>query len=137
MTETISIQTIYLISASIGILAMIPQIKKLVTVKQSDGLSLTTWVVWGCCQTISFLYASSIGATAYMYVSTVWIAFYVTMVFLILKYRKRRGLIETLLYWRERGNEEKRNIVFNIEHLRKAFHSEQDKQKKGNRYLVK
>ncbi len=113
----ISIQTIYLISASIGILAMIPQIRKLMIIKQSDGFSLTTWSVWVCCQSISFLYASSIGATAYMYVNATFVVFYATMVFLIFKYRKRRGLVETIAYWRQRGREEKRQVVFNSDHL--------------------
>ena len=115
MTDTI--QTIYLISASIGILAMIPQIKKLMVVKQSDGLSLTTWATWGCCQTVSLVYAISVGATAYIYVCTVWIAFYATMVFLIVKYRKRRGLIETVAYWMRRGREERKHASFSDDGL--------------------
>lgn len=113
----ISIQTIYLISASIGILAMIPQIKKLLIVKQSDSFSLTTWMVWVCCQVVSFTYASSIGAHAYMYVHATYLLFYIMMVFLIVKYRKRRGLIETLLYWKKRGREEEQDVIFKIDNL--------------------
>lgn len=109
MTELV--QNIYILSSAIGILAMIPQIRKLIVVKQSDGLSLTTWVTWGCCQTVSLLYAISVGATAYMYVCMVWIGFYASMAFLILKYRKRRGLIETLAYWRRRGIEERESSL--------------------------
>ena len=111
MTEATAqtIQTVYLFSSAVGILAMIPQIRKLIVVKQSDGLSLTTWVTWGCCQCVSFLYAISVGATAYTYVNVAWISFYVTMVFLIIKYRKRRGLVETIAYWVRRGREEKRD----------------------------
>lgn len=108
----ISIQTIYLISASVGILAMLPQLRKLIRVKQSDGLSLTTWSTWAVCQTVSFMYAMSIGATAYVYVSSVWIGFYLVMVFLIIKYRKRRGFKDTILYWIERGRNEKRRGLF-------------------------
>lgn len=107
-------QTIYLISASIGILAMIPQIKKLLIIKQSDGFSLTTWAIWVCCQTVSFMYASSIGATAYMYVNAAFIVFYATMVVLIVKYRKRRGLIETILYWKQRGHNEEQDALVRL-----------------------
>ncbi len=101
MTETI--QTIYLISASIGVLAMIPQIRKLIVLKQSDGLSLTAWSIWGCHQIVSLVYAISIDAKGYMIVNAVWLGFYWTMVFLIIKYRKRRSLLETFLYWKKRG----------------------------------
>ena len=114
----ISMQTIYLISASIGILAMILQVRKLVVVKQSDGFSLTTWAVLVCCQIVSYLYASSIGAVAYMYVNAASIALYLVMVFLIIKYRKRRGLIETLLYWKQRGREEEQDLVFKLGTIR-------------------
>lgn len=100
------ILTAYLISASIGVLAMIPQIKQLVATKQSDELSLTTWVTWGCCQVMSFMYAISIHATAYVIVNIAWISFYITMVTLIIRYRKRRSLIATILYWLRRGREE-------------------------------
>ncbi len=93
---------------------MIPQIKKLLVVKQSDGFSLTTWAVWVCCQCVSLLYASSIGATAYMYVNAVYITFYATMVFMIIKYRKRRGLMETILYWKRRGREEEQDPLFRL-----------------------
>lgn len=111
-------QTIYLISASIGILAMIPQIKKLIVVKQSDGFSLTTWAVWVCCQVIALMYASSIEAYAYMYVHATYIVFHATMVILIIKYRKRRGLVETLLYWKQRGREEEQDLVFRLGSIR-------------------
>lgn len=104
MTNTM--QTIYLISSSIGILAMIPQLRRLIMTKQSDGLSLTTWGTWACCQMVSFAYAISINARAYMLVNVVWISFYWTMVFLIIKYRKRRSLLQTLVYWHKRGREE-------------------------------
>lgn len=113
MTETI--QIIYFISASIGILAMIPQLRRLITTKQSDGLSLTTWGTWACCQMVSFAYAMSIDARAYMIVNVVWISFYWTMVFLIIKYRKRRSLLDTMLYWYKRGREEKSGLVFRKE----------------------
>lgn len=115
MTETI--QTIYLVSATIAIIAMIPQLRRLIITKQSDGLSLTTWGTWACCQMVSFVYAISIGARPYMMVSLVWISFYWTMVVLIIKYRKRRSLLDTILYWRLRGREDKKHLPFSTEKL--------------------
>jgi len=116
MTETI--QIIYLISSAIGIIAMIPQLRRLLAMKQSDGLSLTTWGTWACCQMVSFAYATSIGAKAYMLVGAIWITFYWTMVILIIKYRKRRSLLDTLMYWHKRGEEDKKHAdVLPLPHL--------------------
>lgn len=98
---------LYFLSSTIGIIAMIPQLRRLIITKQSDGLSLTTWGTWACCQIVSFLYALSVGAYAYALVCVVWIAFYWTMSVLIIRYRKRRSLLDTLMYWYKRGREEK------------------------------
>lgn len=114
MLSVETIQVIYLCSASIGIAAMIPQIRRLLIIKQSDGLSLTTWGTWACCQVISFIYAVSINARAYMLVSAIWIGFYWTMVFLIIKYRKRRSLLDTVMYWVQRGREERDKPLLNL-----------------------
>lgn len=114
MLSVETIQVIYLCSASIGIAAMIPQIRRLLIIKQSDGLSLTTWGTWACCQIISFTYAVSINARAYMLVSAIWIGFYWTMVFLIIKYRKRRSLLDTVMYWMQRGREERDKPLLHV-----------------------
>lgn len=111
------IQTIYLISSSVGIIAMIPQLVRLIKTKQSDGLSLTTWGTWACCQMVSFAYAVSINARAYMLVNIFWISFYWAMAFLIIKYRKRRSLLDTLLYWHQRGRDEKKQFVFSADKI--------------------
>ncbi len=105
------IQNIYLISAFIGILAMIPQIRKLIVIKQSDGLSLTTWSIWASHQIVSLIYAISIDAKGYIVVNAVWLGFYWIMVSLIIKYRKRRSLFETFLYWNKRGRGNGKNTV--------------------------
>ncbi len=110
MQETV--QIIYFISASIGILAMIPQLRRLIISKQSDGLSLTTWGTWACCQMVSLAYAISINARAYMIVNVVWITFYWTMVFLIIRYRKRRSLLDTITYWYKRGRSDRIGALF-------------------------
>ena len=101
------IQIAYLISSSIAVFAMSSQIRQLVKTKQSDELSLATWATWGCCQVVSFVYATSIHATALMVVNVAWICFYITMVTLIIRYRKRRSLLATILYWMHRGREER------------------------------
>lgn len=112
MTQTI--QTIYLMSASIGILAMIPQLKRLIMTKQSDGLSLTTWGTWACCQIVSFAYAISVNAKAYVFVSAIWIGFYWTMTVLIIKYRKRRSLLNVIMDWaKPRKKEKVEELIFN------------------------
>lgn len=100
---------LYFASSTIGIIAMIPQLRRLIMTKQSDGLSLTTWGTWACCQMVSLLYALSVGARAYALVCVVWIAFYWMMVVLIIKYRKRRSLLDTLVHWYRRGREEKQH----------------------------
>lgn len=112
------IQIIYMISSSVGVCAMIPQIRRLLQRKESNELSLTTWTTWACCQCVSFLYAISIHATAYIIVNIAWISFYFTMVTLIIRYRKRRSLLATLGDWMQRGREERNNrLVFSTESL--------------------
>lgn len=61
---------------------------------------------------VSFAYAASIDAKAYMLVGAIWIAFYWTMVMLIIKYRKRRSLLDTIMYWQKRGRDEKEHPLF-------------------------
>lgn len=108
---------VYFASSAIGIIAMIPQLRRLIITKQSDGLSLTTWGTWACCQIISLIYALSVGAHAYALVCTIWIAFYWAMTILIIKYRKRRSLLDTLLYWHKRGREEKKQSLLHPDSL--------------------
>lgn len=101
---TSSIQTIYLLSSFITVLATIPQLKQLAVTKQSDQFNLVTWLMLGGNQLMSFVYAISINATAYIIVNVAWISFYIIMISLIVKYRKRRGLIPTIAYWIRRGH---------------------------------
>lgn len=82
------IQTIYLLSLIVSIGAMWPQIQQLLRTKQSDEFNLGTWVSWMGCQVIALVYGVSIRATAYVIVSIVWIAFYVVIISLIVKYRE-------------------------------------------------
>lgn len=82
------IQILYLLASFIAVAATIPQVKQLLITKESDELSLSSWSTWGVCQVMASVYAASIGAWPYVIVSTAWVAFYVVMVFLIIKYRR-------------------------------------------------
>lgn len=84
-----SIEIIYLCASSVAIFAMVPQIQKLVTVKRSDALSLSTWSTWAVCQVVSLLYSVSIGAIPLFIANIVWVSFYAIMVALIIKYRTK------------------------------------------------
>ena len=90
---TSPIEIVYLTSSSIAVLAMIPQVRRLLITKESDELSLGTWATWGCCQLVSLMYAVSLNARAYIIVNVAWITFYALMVMLIVRYRKQRNLL--------------------------------------------
>lgn len=94
---------------------MIPQVKRLLETKDSDGLSLTTWGTWACCQVMSMIYAISISATAYIIVNIFWVSFYWLMVCMIIKYRKRRSLLDAVMRRFGRGHSEEKleELVFN------------------------
>lgn len=83
------IEIIYLCASSVAIFAMIPQIAKLVKVKRSDALSLSTWSTWAVCQVVSLVYSVSIGAIPLFMANIVWVTFYAIMVFLIFRYRTK------------------------------------------------
>lgn len=83
------IEIVYLGASGLAVLAMIPQIMKLVKVKHSDALSLSTWSTWAVCQVVSLFYSISIGAIPLFIVNVAWIVFYIIMITLILKYRTK------------------------------------------------
>ncbi len=86
-----TIEIIYLSSSAIAVFAMAPQIKQLLVTKQTDELSLSTWLAWLGNQVVALFYAISINAVPYIIINFAWIAFYVIMAYLIFKYRKRPG----------------------------------------------
>lgn len=88
MTNTI-IQLAYLVATFASVASGLPQIKQLLITKQSDELSLKTWISWTTCQCVALLYAISLGAIPYIIANVAWIIFYLYMVFLIIKYRPR------------------------------------------------
>lgn len=81
------IQLAYLASSFIAIIAMVPQLRQLVRVKHSKEMNVNTWATWAACQVVSLAYALSVRATAYAVVSAIWIALYLLMVVLILRYK--------------------------------------------------
>lgn len=84
-----SIELLYLMASFASIVAMAPQIKQLFIAKESDELSLTTWIIWTTYQSIALVYSISLGLIIYSLVNLAWVSFYLVMLTLILKYRKK------------------------------------------------
>lgn len=83
------LQILYITAGFIAIAAGFPQMKRLIEVKNSDEFSLQTWVMWALTQMITLLYASTLGDWLIVTVSGAWVAFYITMVTLIIYYRPK------------------------------------------------
>lgn len=88
-----NIEILYTLAVLLALAGTVPQMLLLVKVKNSEEFSLTTWLIWIVSQVISFFYALSVGAFAYMAACAVWIAFYVAMAALIVKYRPKDALV--------------------------------------------
>ncbi len=82
------IEITYLIASIVAIIAMAPQIKLLLMTKQSEELSLATWITWTAYQATALVYAISLHVVPYIAVNTAWILFYGIMLTLIVRYRK-------------------------------------------------
>ena len=78
----------YLFATVTAISAGIPQLRKLIITKQSDEFSLATWVIWLAAQLMSLVYALAVKDKLYASMSALWVAFYVIMVALIVRYRQ-------------------------------------------------
>jgi uncharacterized protein with PQ loop repeat len=72
---------------------MWPQIKQLLIAKQSDELSLPTWLAWTVCQVVSLVYSIALHALPFMVANIAWVTFYLAMLCLIIKYRKKTSLV--------------------------------------------
>jgi ABC-type enterobactin transport system permease subunit len=81
------IEIIYIIGIATSISAALPQIRRLLISKASDEFSLTTWVMWLGTQNVSLVYTASIGDMLLVGANILWIGFYATMVYLIVRYR--------------------------------------------------
>lgn len=87
------IYILYIIASIAGIAAGIPQLRKLISTKQSDEFSLTTWLTWCGVQCVSLLYALEVKATLYVAICVVWIVFYAVIIALIIKYRQPQPVL--------------------------------------------
>lgn len=86
------IEFAYIISGIIALGAGIPQVHQLIVEKRSEELSLSSWSVWASAQVVAFLYAMSINNVTLIIMNGMWVAFYVFMVVLVVKYRPRPRL---------------------------------------------
>ena len=77
-----------LIGGLASVLASIPQLIKLLKIKQSDEFNIFSWVIWLLYQVIAVAYTLDIKAYVYAVINLLWVLFYLTMVILILRYRK-------------------------------------------------
>lgn len=84
----------YMLATATAICAGAPQLRKLMITKQSDEFSLTTWIIWLVAQTVSLIYALTVKDRLYALVCVLWVAFYVVMVGLIVKYRTPKPVEE-------------------------------------------
>ena len=79
-----------LVSGSASVLAVIPQLVKLIKLKHSDELSLVSWVVWFLYEVISLMYAFSINSLPYIIINALWVVFYIAMIILIVRYKSSK-----------------------------------------------
>lgn len=91
------IEVIYLTSSAVAVLAMAPQIKQILVTKETDELNATSWSAWLGNQVVALFYAISINAVPYIIINFAWIAFYILMIVLIVKYRSQTSAKEQLI----------------------------------------
>ena len=87
-----TLQILFMLSAFMALGAGIPQMIKLIKTKNSDEFNLSTWAMWIVTQSISTAYVLSIHDYILLTVNVAWVAFYVAMSSLIVKYNPRRVL---------------------------------------------
>lgn len=84
------IQILYIIAGIVSIGAGIPQLRKLIAMKDSDEFSFSSWSLWLCTQSISTLYFITLGDLLAIIVAAAWTTFYALMLGLIIYYRPRK-----------------------------------------------
>lgn len=77
------------ILAAVAVLASYPTLKALYDTKDSSSLSLTSWVIWALYDVVSLLYSLTIHAYIYTYVNIGWLIFYLAIIVMIIKYRRK------------------------------------------------
>lgn len=86
------IEIAYIISSLVALGAGIPQIHQLLIEKRSDEFSLSSWGMWAGTQVVSLMYAVSINNPILIAMNVMWVAFYLFMLVLVLKYRPNQQL---------------------------------------------
>lgn len=81
------IEIIYILTTLVSLTSSVPQITQLIAKKSSSELNVFTWVIWFIAQIIATIYAYYIKATAYFFISSTWVIFYLIMMTLIIRYR--------------------------------------------------
>lgn len=77
------------IGGIISILAYLPQIRHLVKVKDSTGISIFAWYVWLFGNILLLVYAIAIFNISYIIVEIIFCLANLTMIFLTYKYRRK------------------------------------------------
>jgi len=80
-----------LVGGLASVIASIPQLVKLIKLKHSTEFNLFSWSIWFCYQAISVAYSLSIKAYVYVLINSLWTAFYLAMIILIVRYRDREN----------------------------------------------
>ena len=80
------LQLLVTLATIVAIIAGIPQMLKLVQVKNSEEFNKATWALWVGTQSISLSYAVALGDTLLICVNATWVVFYTIMVGLIVYY---------------------------------------------------
>ena len=86
------IQTLYIIAGIVSIGAGVPQLLKLIAVKDSSEFSFGTWLIWLCTQSVSAAYFVTLGDIFAIAVAVAWVAFYALMFALIVYYRPHKAI---------------------------------------------
>jgi len=93
----IILATALAVTGCLSVIAAVPQLLQLLKIKHSDGFSLISWSTWLMYQVVAVLYTMSIKAWVYFVINLLWVAFYTTMVYLIIKYHvksKRKARVK-------------------------------------------
>ncbi len=85
------LETVYISSVGLSILASIPQLHKIIRYKTSREFEVGTWSVWLVAQAIALRYTMELGEPLLSIVNVLWVIFYTAMVGLIVYYRLRPG----------------------------------------------
>lgn len=86
----IPIQLLYIVAGFIALSAGAFQLSKLLKKKNSDEFNLGTWLLWSGTQSITTMYALSLGDPLFTFISASWVTFYLSMSVLIIKYSSSR-----------------------------------------------